>query len=112
MHPKRLVAAVVTAVACSACSAETYLDKVKAVDAGKRTLTLSVDGKDRTFSVDEKVDVQSQTRAGKRLRVTPVKEGLKGVKAGSEVTVTTEKLDGQEVVTKIVILVPEGTKGK
>jgi len=88
----------------SAALAETYGDKVKDVDPDKMTLTLPVDGKDRTFKVDAKVDVQNQVRAGKRLRLTPVKDGLKGVKAGTEVTVTTEKKDGEEVVTKIVIL--------
>jgi hypothetical protein len=88
-------------------SAETYGDKIKAVDPDQKTLTLPVDGKDRTFKVDEKVDVQSQMRAGKRLRLTPVRDGLKGVKVGTEVTVTTEKRAGEEVVTKIVVLVTE-----
>src|SRR5262245_10294623 len=87
--------------------AESYLEKVKAVDADKKTLTIPVEGKDKTFKVDGKVDVQSQVRVGKRLRLTPVKEGLKGVKAGTEATVTTEKKDGEEVVTKIVLLNPE-----
>jgi hypothetical protein len=94
-------------LAGSAGQAETYADKVKAVDAEKKTITLPVEGKERTFKVDDEVDVQSQTRAGKRLRLNPVKEGLKGVKAGTEVTVTTEKKDGEEVVTKIVVLVAE-----
>ena len=85
--------------------AETYGDKLKAVDLDKRTLTLPVEGKDRTFQMDDKVDVQSRMRVGKKLRVAPLKEGLKGVKAGSEVSVTTEKKDGAEVVTKIVVLV-------
>jgi hypothetical protein len=71
-----------------------------------------VDGKDKAFKVDDKVDVQTQVRVGKRLRVTALKDGLKGVKAGVEATITTEKRDGQEVVTKIVILAPEPKKGK
>ena len=102
-----LLATVLTLLAGSAAPAETYADKLKAVDPAKKTLTLPVDGKDRTFKVADKVDVQSQTRAGKRLRLTPVKDGLKGVKAGTEVTVTTEKRDGEEVVTKIVVLAAE-----
>jgi hypothetical protein len=87
--------------------AETYGDKVKDVDAVKKTITIPVEGKERTFKVDDKVDVQSQTRVGKRLRLTPVKEGLKGVKAGTEVAITTEKKDGEEIVTKIVVLVAD-----
>jgi hypothetical protein len=39
-----------------------------------------------------------------------VKEGLKGVKAGSEATLTTEKKEGEEVVTKIVLLAGEQKK--
>ena len=40
---------------------------------------------DRTFKVDEKVDVQAQVRAGKRLRLSLlVKDGLRGVKAGAK----------------------------
>ena len=101
-----LVVAVAALVAASG-RAETYGDKLKAVDLAKRTITLPVDGKERTFKVADKVDVQSQTRVGKRLRVTPVKDGLKGVKAGDEATVTTEKRDGEEVVTKIVVLAGE-----
>jgi hypothetical protein len=102
-----LLAAALMILAGSAARAETYADKLKAVDADKKTVTLPVDGKDRTFKVDDKVDVQSQVRVGKRLRLTPVKDGLKGVKAGTEVTVTTEKKDGEEVVTKIVVLAAE-----
>lgn len=99
-----LLTAAFTLVAGSVSHAESYLEKVKAVDADKKTLTIAVEGKDRTFAVDDKVDVQTQRRVGKRLRLTPVKEGLKGVKAGVEATVTTEKKEGTEVVTKIVIL--------
>ena len=37
------------------------------------------------------MDVQEQVRAGKRLRLSLlVKDGLRGVKAGSEATITTE----------------------
>jgi len=107
MTRRTLLAVALTVLTGAAARAETYGDKVKEVDVEKKTLTIPVDGKERTFPVDDKVDVQSQVRAGKRLRLTPMKEGLKGVKAGSEVTVTTEKKDGKEVVTKIVVLVPE-----
>jgi hypothetical protein len=97
----------VAALVVSGGFGETYGEKVKAVDPAKRTITFPVEGKEKTFKVDDKVDVQMQTRVGKRLRVTPVKDGLKGVKAGSEATITTEKKDGEEVVTKIVVLVAD-----
>jgi hypothetical protein len=104
MIRRALLATALALLTGPAVLADTYGDKVKAVDAEKKTLTLPVDGKDRTFPVADKVDVQAQVRAGKRIRLTPVKDGLKGVKAGSEVTVTTEKRDGKEVVTKVVVL--------
>src|SRR5262245_31869719 len=107
MIRQAFLALALAALAVSAGRAETYGDKVKAVDSDKKTITLPIEGKDRTFKVADKVDVQSQTRAGKRLRLTPIKEGLKGVKAGTEVTLTTEKRDGEEMVTKIVVLVAD-----
>jgi hypothetical protein len=91
--------------------AETYGDKTKAVDPDKKTITIAVDGKDREFKVDDKVDVKAQVRAGKKLRLTPLRDGLKGIKVGDEVTLTTERKAGEEVVTKIVVLTPE-KKGK
>lgn len=96
-----------TIVVGSAACADTYGEKIKSVDVEKKTITIPVDGKDKVFKVDDKVDVQSQVRAGKRLRLTPMREGLKGVKPGVEATITTEKRAGEEVVTKIVVLVPE-----
>ena len=113
MRLRSFLATALVLILGPAAFAESYLEKVKAVDTDKKTLTIAVDGKDKTFKVDGKVDVQSQTRVGKRLRLTPVKDGLKGVKAGTEATVTTEKKDGEEVVTKIVLLNPEPKpKGK
>lgn len=100
-----LLATALTLLTGPVVLAETYGDKVKAVDPDKKTLTLPVDGKDRTFVVDDKVKVQAQVRSGKRLRLAPVKDGLKGVKAGAEVTVTTERKGGKEVVTEVLILV-------
>jgi hypothetical protein len=89
-------------------AAETYGEKFSAVDVEKKTVTFPVDGEDRTFKVDDKVSVQAQRRVGKRLTLSPVRDGLKGVKPGMEATITTEKKDGVEVVTKIVLLVAEG----
>ena len=107
MIRRALLATALALLAGPALLADTYGDKVKAVDADKKTITLPVEGKDRTFPVDDKVEVQAQVRAGKRLRLTPVKDGLKAVKVGAEVTVTTEKKEGKEVVTKVVILAGE-----
>jgi len=110
MWIRAFLATTLVAISSSVCLAETYGEKIKKVDPEKKTITFAVDGMDRTFKVDDKVDVQAQVRAGKRLRVTVVKDGLKGVKAGSDATLTTEKKDGEEVVTKIVLLAGEQKK--
>lgn len=95
------------ALVASVSFAETYGEKLTEVDSTKKTVTFMVEGKAKTFSVDEKVDVQTQVRVGKRLRIATIKEGLKGVKTGSDAIITTEKRGGKELVTKIVILAPE-----
>jgi len=110
MSTRALYAITIAAFTAASATAETYAEKLTAVDADKKTITFAVEGKERTFKVDAKTDVQMQVRSGKRLVVVPVKDGLKGVKAGREATVTTEKKDGDEVVTKIVVLVPESGK--
>jgi hypothetical protein len=75
-------------------------------------ITFPVDGKDKAFKVADKVDVRTQVRRGKRLTITPLKDGLKGLKNGMEATITTEKRDGEEIVTKIVVVVAEPKKEK
>ena len=108
MWKNALCAAAILLWAGGATRAETYGERVKAVNVAKKTITIPVEGMDRTFKVDEKVDVQAQVRAGKRLRLSlRVKDGLRGVKAGSEATITTERKDGDEVVIKIVLLAPD-----
>ena len=68
----RHVAIVCAAWLCSGLVAHagTYAEKVTAIDPEKRTLTIPIDGKDRSLKVDASVDVQSQVRVGKRLRLT------------------------------------------
>ena len=90
----------------SGACAESYIEKVKKVDAAKMTIIIPVDGKDTTFKVIDKVDVRKQVKAGKRIRLQVLKNGLKGVKVGETATITTEKQAGAEVVTKIVLLLP------
>jgi Cu/Ag efflux protein CusF len=83
--------------------ADTYAEKIKKVDTDKGTVTFEVDGKEKTFKVDEKATFENQVKAGKKFRLAPSKARLKGVKVGDEVTVTTERKDGAEVVTRIVV---------
>ncbi|WP_020468834.1 hypothetical protein [Zavarzinella formosa] len=83
--------------------ADTYGEKVTAVDAKGNTISITVDKKEKSFKVDPKAQFLSQVKAGKRLNVTALKDGLKSVKSGDDVVLTTELKDGEEIVTKVVV---------
>jgi hypothetical protein len=81
--------------------------KLKAADAGKGTITLTVEGKDRVFAVPKDTDFLVQD-----IRPYKPKDGLKDPifkKTGLRVKMTTEKKGGKEVVTKVVVYT--GRKG-
>jgi Cu/Ag efflux protein CusF len=71
--------------------------KVKTFDLEKNTLTLTVGDQDQTFTLTEETrfvgpagkDVQDKAKIQQRLQ------------EGAEVTITTEKADGKDVVTKV-----------
>jgi hypothetical protein len=69
---------------------------LKSVDSDKGIVTVTVDGKDTEYKVGEGAKVLNP--AGKE-----AKNGLKNpnLKAGTEVTLTTDKKGGKEVVTEI-----------
>ena len=64
--------------------------KVKSVDADTGTITVTVGEKDQTFTVAKDATISAGTA-----------KVLKDLKAGDNVTLTTEKKDGKEVVTGI-----------
>ena len=96
-------------VACIAiASADDIKGKVKSTDTDKNTITVTVDDKDQTFNVK---DAKIYT-TGKKKKNTPAPEialTLGAVKTDSQVTVTTEKKDGKDVVTAVKV---EGGKKK
>lgn len=72
--------------------------KVKSVDQDKKTITVTVDGKDKTFKLNDNTSIVGAK--GKAL-----KDGIKakGLKEGAHVTITTDKKDGKEVVTEVKV---------
>jgi hypothetical protein len=76
--------------------AEEIKGKVKSVDADKKVLTVTVDGKDKEFKLND-----STTFVGPKGKA--LKEGIKakGLKEGANVTITTDKKDGKVVVTEV-----------
>lgn len=85
--------------------------EVKRIDAGKGLLVLSVEGKEKEFTVPAEAKVTVQVASG----VIEAKDGLKNewfaraVEDGSRgyrVEVTTEKKDGKDVVVKVHLFTP------
>ena len=74
-------------------------------NVNKASLTLTVDGKDKVFSVGKDVSVVSVATKGKKKKPveTPISDGLTGIKGGANATVATEISGGKEVVTSIKI---------
>ncbi|MCY2939567.1 MAG: hypothetical protein NTV55_14585 [Planctomycetota bacterium] len=81
--------------------------KVVSVDVEKSTITLSVDGKDQTLKVEKGAPIQ---KSGKMKKLEEVEGGLKGINSGDEATLTLEKKDEKEVVTRIVLVGKKKTK--
>ena len=76
--------------------AEEIKGKIKSVDADKKVLTVTVDGKDKEFKVTDTTNILGAN--GKA-----VKQGLKAkaFKEGANVVITTDKKDGKETVTEV-----------
>ena len=79
--------------------------KIKSVDAEKSTLIITVDDKDQSFPVAKDAEIYSLGKAkkGQPAPKVTVTDGLKGVKDGADVTLTTEKKDGKDTVTAIKV---------
>jgi hypothetical protein len=78
-------------------SAESYSGKIKSVDVGKSTITVTINDKDQEF----KVPATAKIVRGKK----DVAGGLTAKQfnkaVGNDVTVVTEKKDGTETVTEV-----------
>ena len=81
--------------------------KLKSVNPDKNLIVLDVDGKDREFTVPEKAEMQVQD-VRPYVPIARLKDVAFETK-GRLVRITTEKKDGAEVVTKVVIFT--GRKG-
>lgn len=83
-------------------SADEIKGKVKSVDSGKHTITLAVGDAEKTFDVA--ADAKVTGLFGKKLKKAvsqDVPGGLKGVKEGTDVTVTSETKEGKATVTQV-----------
>jgi hypothetical protein len=101
-----------TVLAMAFASTVVCADEVKGkfakIDGEK--LTLTVDGKETTFALDKSVKVQSTNKKNNKFKDLP--GGMSDLKAGDEVTLTTEKKENKEVVTKITTTAKKKKKDK
>jgi hypothetical protein len=103
------------AVCAGGLLADEVKGKVKSVDPDKGTITVTADDKDQTLDVAK--DAKVIHLVGKKLKKAKVRDvpgGLGGVKAGDEVTLTTEAKGGRSVVSQVKVegLAPKKKKNK
>jgi hypothetical protein len=81
---------------------------VKSVDKKKNTITVTVNGKDTTYTVspDASFVTVSQVPGKKGMtteKLTPIDGGLDGVKPGAKVTILTDTVDDKTTVTSLKV---------
>jgi hypothetical protein len=105
MYRRMLTAVAVTVLFASFARAEEQTATVKAVDADKSTVTLTINGEDKTMAVSKDAEIYTQLK-GKKNKPgpkQPLAGGLGGLKVGTEVTIMTFKSGDDEIVSSIAI---------
>jgi hypothetical protein len=103
-----MLSSLVVVLLAGNASAEEIRGVVTKSDTEKNTITVTVDGKDRTLDVakDVRVSTWSVMRTGRRGRSTTTVEtiltgGLRNVQVGTSITLNVEKKDERQVVSSI-----------
>lgn len=114
---KRFFALAVLALCGSSAFAAELKGTVKDADKAKNSLTLTVDGKDTTYTLGKDASIVSvKTVTGKKNKtmeeVKTIDDGLAGVKRGAKVTLLTETQDGKDVVTSVKVTADGAADGK
>lgn len=81
------------------------------MDDEKRTVTFEVEGKDKTFNLTKEAKIFSLGKAKKGTPAPEITATLSDAR-DKEATVTTDKVDGKEVVTAIKIETAKKKKKK
>ena len=87
-------------------SGEEIQGVLKRIDKDKRTIVVTVEGKDKTLAVNKDasvVEVRSVAQKNGKTaeQLTSIDAGIAGLSTGSKVTLLTESLDGKVAVTSI-----------
>ncbi|MFL5342146.1 MAG: hypothetical protein ACJ8F7_18525 [Gemmataceae bacterium] len=89
----------------AAALAEDYKGTLKKIDAEKSTITVLVNGEEKTLPVSKDAEIYSQGK-GKKKKPGPkevINGGLSGLKSDMEVTVSTIRTGSREVVGSIKV---------
>ena len=103
MFRKFLLAAALLLAAISTASAADYSGKVTAFDKESKKVTVHADDKDQAFALAKDCKIYVRKGAGKRAQYVEDPKGIKDVVAGATVEISTDFVDGNEVVTLLKI---------
>lgn len=92
----------------SAASAVESQATVKSVDSKANTIVVTVDGKDIIYPVSKDASIVTVSnvadKKGKTTeKLTPIETGLDGLKAGTKITILTDKVDEVDTVTSVKV---------
>jgi hypothetical protein len=94
----------ILAFAAGRAPAEEIKGKVKSVDLEKATITMEVGTSEQVFPIAADAKFLGQFgKKAKKATTQAIAGGLKGIKEGAVVTVTTEKRDEKEVVSLLKV---------
>jgi len=104
---RKLFCALSALVVCAGLSlADEVKGKVKSVDVEKNTIVVTVGDKDQTFTLSD--DTKIVNSKGKDVKDKA--KAIKGIKPDTELTITTEKKDDKDVVTKVQLPAKKSNK--
>lgn len=110
----RVFLGAILALALFACGlpADVFEAKVKKIDASGTKITVTLDDKDRELNVSRDAKILTTTGKGKKAKSTELKDGIKGIKEGSTVTVWTDEMKDTKEVVVTQIRIEAGTTRK
>jgi len=94
----------VLAISTGRATANEIRGKAKNIDGDKGTITVTIGDADQTYNVAG--DARVVGLFGKKIKKATTEDvpgGLRGVKAGSEVTLTTDTKDAKSLVTQVKV---------
>ena len=83
--------------------ADDFKATIKKVDADNNSIVLTVNGEEKTFNVAKDAEIYSTRIVKKKETKDAISGGLSALKTGSDVSITTIKKGGKEIVVSIKV---------